>query len=52
MSERAKQIASDALRWTGEALQEWAEAVSEYPVAHVFTLFLGMALAVVARWFL
>lgn len=52
MSERAKQIASDALRWTGEALKEWGEAVGEYPIPHVFTLFLGALLAVVVRWFL
>ncbi len=52
MNERVKEIASDAARWSKEALQEWGEAVSEYPVAHAFSLLLGAMLAVVLRWFL
>lgn len=52
MNERLKEIASDAARWGKEALEEWSEAVKEYPVAHVFSLILGAFIYQIARWFL
>lgn len=50
MSERAKELASDAARWLKEAAQEWGESLSEYPIPHIFTLILGAVLAVVFGW--
>ena len=52
MSERAKEIASDAVRWAGEAWKEWAESVKDSPEAHCYTLVLGGVFPIVARWFL
>lgn len=52
VNERVKEILSDAARWGKEALSEWGEAVSEYPIPHVFSVLLGAVLITVARWFL
>lgn len=50
MSERAKELAADLARWLKEALEEWGESLSEYPIPHIFTLILGAVLSVVFGW--
>lgn len=50
VSERAKELAADLARWLKEALEEWGESLSEYPIPHIFTLILGAVLSVVFGW--
>lgn len=50
VSERAKELAADLARWGKEALEEWGESLSEYPIPHIFTLILGGVLSVVFGW--
>lgn len=49
MNERAREILSDASRWAKDAWIDWKLSIMDSPPAHVYTLIVGAALAIVAR---
>ena len=52
VNERVKELASDAARWGKEALEEWWEGVTAYPIPNLFSLILGALLCKVVGWLL
>ena len=50
MSERAKELADQFVRYLGEAAAEWADSFRDSPPSHAYTALFGIAGYQIIRW--